>query len=311
MSTFSEKEIKENALKFFNDNELAATVWVKKYALRNEKDEFVEASPKDRFLAISRDIIKMDKNYDDPEDLTVDMIMELLLNKNFLFGGSILFGAANPYSVVSLSNCFVISGDKEDSYGSIFKNDQEIAQISKRRGGTGLDLSHLRPKYASVNNAAVSSTGPVSFAERFSNTTREVAQDGRRGALMLSMHINHPDILEFIPMKNNDDKVTGANVSVRVTDEFMKAVEEDGIHQLRFPVDLPFINFPDAELNQVYEGTNSVHINVKARDIFNKLVEVNHKRAEPGLLFWNKIIDESPADRYPGFKSKSTNPCNL
>ncbi len=312
MNTFNEKVVKENTLKFFNNDELATTVWLKKYALRNENNEFVEKDPKARFLAISKDIVRMDEKYNNKIPLTVEMIMKLLLDKKFLFGGSILFGAANPYSTVSLSNCFVISGNSEDSYGSIFRTDEEIAQISKRRGGTGLDISHLRPKYSIVNNAAKTSTGPISFAERFSNTTREVAQDGRRGALMLTMHVNHPDILEFITMKDNDDKITGANVSIKITDEFMQAVKGGFIHQLRFPVDIPTVIGMDPlsnPLNTIIESTDGIRINVRARDIFDKLVEVNHKRAEPGLLFWDHIIRDSPADKYKGFQSISTNPC--
>ena len=308
MRTFSETEVRKNTLKFFNNDELATTVCMKKYALRTDENKFIEESPRERFLAISKDIIRVDKKYKDPEDLIVDMIMELLLDKKFLFGGSILFGAANPFSTVSLSNCFVISGNKEDSYGSVFRNDEEIAQVSKRRGGTGLDISHLRPKSAIVHNAARTSTGPVSFAERFSNTTREVAQDGRRGALMLSMHINHPDIMDFITMKDNSDRVTGANVSVRVTDEFMRAVEKDDIHQLRFPVDIPW-KMLGCGLNEIREDADGVRIDVKARDIFNKLIETNYRRAEPGILFWDKILSESPADSYPGFQTESTNPC--
>ena len=312
MNIFTKEEVKESTLKFFNNDQLATVVWMKKYALKNKKGEFVELSPYDRYLAISKDIVEMDKKYDDFETLTVETVMELLLDKKFLFGGSILYGAANSFSTVSLSNCFVISGNEEDSYGSIFKNDQEIAQISKRRGGTGLDISHLRAKYFSVNNAAESSTGPVSFAERFSNTTREVAQDGRRGALMLSMHVNHLDILDFITMKDNDTKVTGANVSVRITDEFMKAVISDGVHQLRYPVDSPTIYAikEDTLLNHMYHTAyDASYMNVKARDVFNKLVEVNHRRAEPGALFWDTIIRESPADCYAEFKTESTNPC--
>lgn len=311
MNIFTKDEVKKNTLKFFNNDELATTVWMSKYALKNAEGEFVEKDPTERYRAISEEIIRMDEQYNHKNPLTVDMIMSLLLEKKFLFGGSILFGAANPYSMVSLSNCFVISGNKEDSYGSIFRNDQEIAQISKRRGGTGLDVSHLRPKYTYVNNAANTSTGPVSFCDRFSNTTREVAQDGRRGALMLSMHVNHPDILDFITMKDNGDKVTGANVSVKVTDEFMQAVENDDIHQLRFPVDAPYLDsILKTNLLVMHTGpSGSKHINIPAREIFNKLVEVNHRRAEPGILFWDTIKQNSPADEYEDFQTESTNPC--
>jgi ribonucleoside-diphosphate reductase alpha chain len=305
-----ERIVRENTLAYFKGDELATTVWMKKYALKDQSGEFVETGPLDRFETIAREICRIDAKYPSDSPLSYDVVFNLLKNGYFLPGGSALSGIGNDYTVTSLGNCFVISGSNEDSYGSILKNDQEIVQIAKRRGGIGLDISHLRPENSVVLNAAGSSTGAVSFAHRFSNSTREVAQSGRRGALMLSMHINHPDILKFISVKDDEVSVTGANLSVRVTDEFMKAVEEDEIHQLRYPINFPFVKSDHFVLNQVYKGSSgNTFINVKARDIFNKLVEVNWRRAEPGILFWDTVTKESPADGYPAYKSQSTNPC--
>ena len=309
MNIFDVEVVRNNTLKYFNGDQLATTVWMSKYNLKNDAGDFVENGPESRFRTMASEIIRADKAYEDVEELTEETVFKMLIDQHFLPGGSIIFGIGNPYSVISLGNCFVISGNKEDSYGSILKNDQEIVQIAKRRGGVGNDLSHIRPKGFAVKNAAKTSTGMVSFATRFSNSTREVGQDGRRGALMLSVHINHPDALDFIMLKDDDTSVTGANISVKVTNEFMRAVESDGIHQLRYPVDTPFKQ-GEFNLGETYKlPDGSMFINVKARSLFDKLAEVNWRRAEPGLLFWDTIEEESPADRYDGYKSESTNPC--
>ena len=309
MNTFSKEEVEKSALKYFNNDALAATVWSSKYNLKNDKEEFIENGPIDRFNTIVREIIRADGAYTDLIKMSYAEVLNAIFDKHFLPGGSSLAGIGNEYSTISLGNCFVISSNNEDSYGSIMRNDQEIVQIAKRRGGIGLDISPIRPKGFRVNNAANTTTGVTAFMERFSNSTREVGQDGRRGALMLSCHINHPDILEVITVKNDDTSVTGANVSVKVTDEFMKAVEVDGLHQLRYPVDLPYLA-SDMPENAVHRDANGgYYINVRARSLFDKIAEVNWKRAEPGMLFWDTIERESPADRYPDFKSESTNPC--
>jgi ribonucleoside-diphosphate reductase alpha chain len=309
MKVFDEKIVKENTLKFFNNDELATTIWLKKYILKNNKEEFVESSPFERFYKIAKEVVRIDSKYSDCS-LDIDDLTQSFINNLLMPGGSIITGVDNPFSVVSLGNCFVTSGNKEDSYGSILRNDQEIVQIAKRRGGIGLDVSHLGPHGRPVKNAAGTSSGIVSFCERFSNSTREVGQEGRRGALMLSCHVNHIDIFRFVSMKDDDESVTGANVSVKVTDEFMEAVLHDDIHQLRFPVDAVLTNKYSVPLGKLYTDESGVmRMNIKARDLFNKISEVNWRRAEPGILFWDNIIKESPADAYPEFRSESTNPC--
>lgn len=306
MNNFTEEEVRKNCLKIFKGEELAATVWMKKYILR-DKDKFLESGPNQRYQTIAQEIVRIENKYSNAY-LTADIVYKSLGN-SILPGGSAISGIGKHNAFVSLGNCFVISGNGEDSYGSVCKNDQEIVQIAKRRGGVGFDLAHYRPKGSFVKNAAISSTGSVSFANRFSNSTREVGQDGRRGALMLSHHINHPDILEFIKAKDNSDAITGANISVKVTDEFMRAVENDGIHQLRFPINAPFIknNIPLGQQCTYPDGV--IRINVRARELFGVITDIAWRRAEPGILFWDKIINESPTDGYPGYKTSSTNPC--
>lgn len=308
MNQFSIEEVKENCKKFFGGDELAAGIWMKKYILRNSEGVLQESSPEDRFRTIAEEIARIDKSYGDTT-YTVDDYFRLLKDRRGLPGGSGLYGIGNNFSKSSLGNCFVISGNGEDSYGSILKNDQENVQIAKRRGGVGLDLSHIRPSGFSVNNAAGSSTGVVSFMHRFSNSTREVGQEGRRGALMLSLLVNHPEVMDFLGVKEDTTKVTGANISVKATDEFMQAVVNDGYHQLRYPTDIPKVMKLDMHPNTVYKFDDGQRMNVRAREIFQELVKMNWKSAEPGILFWDKIISESPADCYPGYTSESTNPC--
>lgn len=308
MSIYTEEQVTENALEYFKNDTLAATIWVKKYNLKDNENNHVESDPKERFRTITQEIIRVDSKYNDSVRLDPDDVYNALRDQLFLPGGSALFGIGNKYSIVSLGNCFVISGNNQDSYGSIMKNDQEIVQIAKRRGGVGFDISHLRPSGWNVKNAAGSSSGATSFASRFSHSTREVGQAGRRGALMLSIHVNHPDVMKFITMKDNDTEVTGANVSVKLTDEFMQAVISDGMHQLRYPVTAPRLN-TEMVPGEVYNTSGATYMSVKARDIFNRLAEVNWRRAEPGVLFWDTITQESPADQYPEYKSESTNPC--
>lgn len=308
MNTFSFEEAQKSAMKFFNNDELLVKVWLTKYALKNAKDEYLEESPKDRFETIASEIDRINTKYGDV-NYTKEQILEVMLSGKVLPGGSALFGVGNKYSFSSLSNCFVVDDRGNDSYGSILRTDQEIVQIAKRRGGVGYDLSHIRPKGSKVSNAARTSTGIIPFMERFSNSTREVGQDGRRGALMLSIHVNHPEVMSFATVKDNDKKVTGANISVKFTDEFMEAVLCDGIHQLRYPVDIPKLNKMSMSEGIEYKFDDGVRKNVRARDIFNLVVKMNWRRAEPGTLFWDTIKNESPADCYPNYQTTSTNPC--
>ncbi len=308
MQVYTLEEAHRNALKYFKGDELAAHVWVNKYALKNEEELIVEASPEERFIAIAMDLNRINKKYGEADEF--DLFVKSLIKGTILPGGSGLYGIANPYSTVSLGNCFVTSGNNEDSIGSIWKQDQEAAQIYKRRGGNGTDISHLRPSGTLVSNAAGSTTGPISFADQFSATVRRIGQNGRRGALMLSMHINHPNVLQFIQAKNNGTAITGANVSVKLTDDFMSAVKNDGCYLQRFPVTAPEISSMELVENEVYKTPEGVqYIKVRARTIFDELVRVNWESAEPGALFWDKIISESPSDCYPNFPTHSTNPC--
>lgn len=306
---YSEDQLRESALKYFDGDILATNVWIKKYALK-DGDKFLELNPDDTIRRLADEISRAESQF--PNPLSHREIYNTLKDfKYFIFAGSILFGAGNNNSV-SLANCFFID-NKSDSYGGIFNTDESMAQLMKRRGGVGVTIEHLRPQTANVNNSAQSSTGAVSFMHRFSSTTREVAQDGRRGALMISCHIHHPDILDFIHVKDDLTKVTGANVSVKVTDEFMKAVEHNEDFILHWPVQQvqPKIDemIPYNKLIKTEDGKYLRR--VKAKDIWLEIVNMAHKNAEPGVLFWDNIISESPADAYSrfGFETRGTNPC--
>lgn len=306
--TYTEDQLRESALEFFNNDLLAANVWINKYALRID-NKYVELNPDDTVKRISKEIARAESKF--PNPLSQDEIYQDLKDfKKFIFAGSILFGCGNPTNV-TLGNCYFIDNES-DSYGGIFNLDESIAQLMKRRAGVGVTLEHLRPKYASVKNSAHSSTGAVSFMNRFSNTTREVAQDGRRGALMISMHAHHPDITDFIGIKDDLTKVTGANVSVKMTDEFMNAAKSDQDFYLTWPIqkqqpsDPPQIPYNTVKL---IDGTYIKK--VKAREIWDSIIKMAHKNAEPGVLFWDNIVNESPADMYKefGFVTQGTNPC--
>ncbi|HRN35187.1 MAG TPA: ribonucleotide reductase N-terminal alpha domain-containing protein, partial [Saprospiraceae bacterium] len=224
-TTYTQDEAIEASLKYFGGDDLAARVWVNKYALKDSHGNLYEKTPDDMHRRIASEIARVEKNY--PNPLSEEEVFELIRNFKYIIPqGSPMTGIGNPYQIASLSNCFVIGHDgPSDSYGGIMKIDQEQVQLMKRRGGVGHDLSHIRPKGSPVKNSALTSTGIVPFMERFSNSTREVAQDGRRGALMLSVSIKHPDSESFIDAKLEEGKVTGANVSVRIDDEFMRAVQ--------------------------------------------------------------------------------------
>ena len=289
----NDEHIKNQALKFFK-TELAANVWMSKYALRNN-GEIIEQSPEEMFNRIYKEIIRIDRTYDDCF-INYDDLYNMMINMDFILGGSNLFGIGNNNTLTSLSNCYVV-GNEIDSYGGILQTDQELVQLAKRRGGVGTDISHIRPKGASVNNAAGSSTGIVPFMERYSNSIREVAMDGRRGALILTINVLHPEIENFLFSKDDLTKITGANISIKLTDDFMRAVEKDEDVNLQFPVD---------------SDNPTIVKTIKARELWNKIIKQAWKSAEPGLLFWNTIIRESPADCYmeEGFKTVSCNPCS-
>jgi len=307
---YTESQLKEAGLSYFSGDVLASDVWIKKYALKSN-GKWVEGHPSETINRMINEFVRMEEKY--PNALTKNQIEKHLQHFNhFIPGGSILFGLGNPYQVSSLGNCFFIHNGA-DSYGGIFNIDESMVQLMKRRGGVGITLENLRPSNAKVNNAAQTSTGAVSFMDRYSESTREVAQDGRRGALMISMHIDHPDIKQFIMKKDDLSKVTGANVSVKITDEFMKAVESDSDYMLMWPVEdrQPIVNEQYA-YNKLYKRENGSYVmKVKAKEIWDLIVKQAHKNAEPGILFWDNIIKESPADCYQefGFKTLGTNPC--
>ncbi len=296
LKTYSFEEAFETSLKYFAGDELAARVWVNKYALKDSFGNIFEKSPADMHWRIANEIARIEQKYKNP--LSAQQVFELFDHFRYIVpAGSPMTGIGNHYQVASLSNCFVIGleGDA-DSYGAIMKLDEEQVQLMKRRGGVGHDLSQLRPKGSPVNNSALTSTGVVPFMERYSNSTREVAQDGRRGALMLSISIKHPDSEAFIDAKMTEGKVTGANVSVRIDDAFMKAAIEDKPYIQQFPVD-------SAEPKVTKE--------VSPRKLWEKIVHNAWKSAEPGVLFWDTILRESIPDCYAdkGFRTVSTNPC--
>ena len=292
---YTQDEAIQASLDYFKGDSLAATVWVSKYALKDSQGNIFEKSPDDMHRRIASEIARIESKYANP--LSEKEIFDLIKDFKYLVPqGSPMTGIGNPFQVASLSNCFVIGSDNSDSYGGIMKTDQEQVQLMKRRGGVGHDLSHVRPKGSPVKNSALTSTGLVPFMERYSNSTREVAQDGRRGALMLSVSVNHPDAADFIDAKMEQGKVTGANVSVRIDDLFMKAVKADALYEQKYPI------FSDTPL---YSKV------IKAKELWDKIIHNAWKSAEPGILFWDTIINESLPDCYAdlGYKTLSTNPC--
>ena len=293
---YSFEEAFEASLEYFDGDQLAARVWVNKYAMKDSFGNIYEKSPEQMHWRIANEIARIEKKYANP--LSAQEIFELLDHFKYIVpAGSPMTGIGNNYQVASLSNCFVIGLDGDaDSYGGIMKIDEEQVQLMKRRGGVGHDLSHIRPKGSPVNNSALTSTGLVPFMERYSNSTREVAQDGRRGALMLSVSIKHPDSEAFIDAKMEEGKVTGANVSVKLDDEFMQAVVDNKSYIQQFPVN---------------SDKPTVTKEISARMLWDKIVHNAWKSAEPGVLFWDTIVKESIPDCYAdlGFTTVSTNPC--
>lgn len=282
--------------KYFNGDELAAGVWLNKYALKDSYGNIFERTPDDMHRRMAKEIARIESKY--PRPLSEDDVYGLLEKFKYIIPqGGPMTGIGNKFQVASLSNCFVIGNDgQSDSYGGIMKTDEEQVQLMKRRGGVGHDLSHIRPAGSPVMNSALTATGVVPFMERFSNSTREVAQDGRRGALMLSISVKHPDAERFIDAKMDGTKVTGANVSVRIDDEFMKAAMKGEKYKQQFPINSD---------NPTYENE------VDARRLWEKIVHNAWSSAEPGILFWDTIIRESVPDCYSdqGFMTMSTNPC--
>lgn len=287
------KEALLRSTEYFSGQELPAKVFVDKYALRDNEGSILEATPDDTHRRLAKEFARIEKSkFADP--MSEEEIFQLFYKfKTLIPQGSPISAIGNNYQFLSTSNCFVIDSPK-DSYGGICHTDQELVQLSKRRGGIGIDLSNLRPTGSPTLNSSRTSTGVKSWMERYSNSIREVGQGGRRGALMLTLSIHHPDILTFITAKDNDKDVTGANISVRVTDEFLKAVENDEEYELRFPIDDPNTTFK---------------IKKSAKAVWEQIMSSAWARAEPGVLFWDNITSESPADCYPHFKTISTNPC--
>ena len=296
IKTFTYDEAFEASLKYFAGDELAARVWVNKYAMKDSFGNIFEQSPDQMHWRIANEVARIEKKYNNP--MSAEQVFELLDHFRYIIpAGSPMTGIGNNLQVASLSNCFVIGLDgNADSYGAILRIDEEQVQLMKRRGGVGHDLSHLRPKGAPVNNSALTSTGLVPFMERYSNSTREVAQDGRRGALMLSVSIKHPDAEAFIDAKMTEGKVTGANVSVKIDDEFMQCAVDGKPYMQKFPVDSTDPQFTKE---------------VDAKALWEKIVHNAWKSAEPGVLFWDTITRESIPDCYAdlGFRTVSTNPC--
>jgi ribonucleoside-diphosphate reductase alpha chain len=293
---YSQEEAIKASLEYFNGDDLAARVWVNKYALKDSFGNIFERTPDDMHKRLAKEIARIEKRYSNP--LTEEEIYTVLKGFKYIVPqGGPMTGIGNNFQVASLSNCFVVGNDgNSDSYGGIMKIDQEQVQLMKRRGGVGHDLSHIRPKGSPVKNSALTSTGIVPFMERYSNSTREVAQDGRRGALMLSVSIKHPDSESFIDAKLEQGKVTGANVSVKIQDDFMKAVESGTPYVQQYPVD---------------SGQPTYKKEIDAGALWGKIVKNAWKSAEPGILFWDTIVNESVPDCYAdlGYRTVSTNPC--
>lgn len=295
-SSYTYENVLEEATNYFNGDTLAANVWINKYALKDSDGNIFEQNPNDMHKRLAKEIARIEKKY--PNPLSKTEIYELFKDFKYVIPqGGPMAGIGNDHQVVSLSNCFVIGQEGEaDSYGAILKTDEEQVQLMKRRGGVGHDLSHIRPQKSPVKNSALTSTGIVPFMERYSNSTREVAQDGRRGALMLSVSIKHPDSEGFIDAKLEAGKVTGANISVKMTDEFMQAVEKGKPFTQQYPID----------------SKKPTHVKeIDAQALWKKIIHNAWKSAEPGVLFWDTITKESIPDCYAdlGFATVSTNPC--
>ncbi len=291
---YTRDQVYQQTLEYFKGDTLATDVWINKYCLKNMRGELMELTPDDMHRRIASEFARIESTFDNPIDETE--VYNLIKDFRFIIPqGSPMSGIGNEQQVISLANCFVV-GNGQDSYGGILNTEEQMVHLMKRRGGVGTDLSHIRPRGFAVNNAAISSAGVAPFMERYSNATREVAQDGRRGALMLTMSDRSENFEDFIDAKLETTRVTGANISVKLSDEFMVAAINDTEFEQRFP----------------YNSDKPTHSqNVSAKKLWKKLIHNSWKSAEPGILFWDKIINESPADCYKdfGFSTVSTNPC--
>lgn len=312
INTYSYDEVLKKSIAYFQGDELAASTWMNKYAMKDKKNNFLECTPDEMHWRMAKQFARKEKEYklkshsnasfkylskygQERELLDEKKIFHYFKDFKYIIPqGSVMSSLGNPNIIASLSNCIVLP-EIYDSYGGIFHTDQQLAQLFKRRCGVGIDISTLRPAGMLVSNAAGTTTGAVSFMERFSNTTREVAQNGRRGALMITIDIAHPDVEQFITVKQDLSKVTGANISIRLSDEFMNAVANDSNFTLRWPIDAVKPKFSKV---------------VKARDLWNTVIKCAHNTAEPGLIFWDRQHYYSTSSVYPGFKNVSTNPCS-
>jgi ribonucleoside-diphosphate reductase alpha chain len=296
MNKYSYEQVFNASLKYFNNDELAAKVFVDKYALQNSNGEYLELTPTDMHHRLAKEFARIEAKY--PNPMSEEEIFNLLDRFKYIVPqGSPMFGIGNEHYVQSLGNCYVVDSPL-DSYGGILKTDQELVQLMKRRAGVGVDISNIRPKGARTKNAAKTTDGIGIFMERFSNSCREVAQSGRRGALLQSISIKHPEVETFIDIKKDLKKITGANISVRLTDDFMQAVKSNSDFTLQWPVD---------------SKNPTITKIIKAKDLWNKIIDSSWASAEPGIFFWDNVIRNSPADiyadKYPNFKTQSTNPC--
>ena len=296
LKTYTFDEAYQASLDYFTGDELAAKVWVNKYALKDAFGNIYEQTPTDMHRRLAGEVARVEAKY--PNPLSEQELFELFDHFRFIIPqGSPMTGIGNDFQIASLSNCFVVGVEgNADSYGAVIRIDEEQVQLMKRRGGVGHDLSHIRPKGSPVKNSALTSTGLVPFMERYSNSTREVAQDGRRGALMMSVSIKHPDAESFIDAKMTEGRVTGANVSVKIDDEFMEAVVSGAMYHQQYP-----IAGDDPMVTKL----------IDARSLWKKIIHNAWKSAEPGVLFWDTILRESVPDSYAdlGFRTVSTNPC--
>ena len=312
LKTYTYNEVLAASIEYFNGDELAATTWMNKYAMKDFDENFVELSPEDMHRRMAKEFGRIEADYklkynlngsakflseygQKREHLTEGRIFDLFENFGYIIPqGSVMSSLGNTYKIASLSNCIVVP-EMHDSYGGVFYTDQQLAQLFKRRCGVGVDISNLRPSGAHVSNAAGTTSGAVSFMKRFSHTTREVAQNGRRGALMLSMDIAHPDVEDFTTIKQDLTQVTGANISLRLSDEFMSAVEKNTEYTHKWPIDSE-----DPKLTKT----------VNARELWKTIIKCAHNTAEPGLIYWDRQHWYSTSSVYPGYENTSTNPCS-
>ena len=292
---YTYENVSETCLEYFDGDELATSTLINKYLLQDKDNNYIEQSPNDMFNRLTDEFYRIEQKYDN--SLTKEEILEMFKDFKYIIpGGSALYGIGNNFQPTSIANCFVI-GQPEDSYNSIINKDKELAHLMKRRGGVGTDLSMLRPSGSHINNAARISDGIIPFMERYSNTTKEVAQNGRRGALMLSLDCRHPDLEHFITVKQDLTKVNGANVSVKWHDDFLKCVENNEEYVLRFPVDS---SIEDAQFTKT----------VNAKEIWDMFITANWNSAEPGCFFWDTVLKNSLSDCYGDkYATISSNPC--